>query len=137
MRYVVPLLLLLATPAFADRDPVKCGRALAARMYAIGLGGGGELHLPKGCQRVLVPAPYTVATTSLGPVVMNPDGSVAASFLVPTERPAVDPQPCAVAIARDYGPAPRRHGSKPSAVAGFHRRQIEHDGHAVDILVED
>ena len=132
MRHVLAILL-LTTPAFADRDPVKCGRVLAERMFDVGLVGGGEVRLPKGCTRVLVPEPYSVVATSLGPVVMNPDGSVAASFLVPVQSPvAVAPPPCPVTVAH-VARKPTHH----TLVTGYHRRQIERVGRTVDILVED
>lgn len=131
MRYLLAILLLTG-PAYAaaPRNPVKCGRVVAARLATSALSGGGEIRLPKACPLVEVPPPYTVQSTTLGNVLLYPDGTLAATFLVPPQRTAMAPMAAA--------PRPsRRTTRRDRPLSGYHQETKDLNGRAVSALVED
>lgn len=66
-------LLLLASPAFAQRDPAKCGRIILARAETLAAMGGGIFRMPKNCDRVAL-VPGLTALEREGRMVLSANG---------------------------------------------------------------
>lgn len=134
-------LLLFPSLALAARDSIKCGKVVAARIDASAENGGGEIKLPKDCPRIDVFAPYSVAYTSLGQVIVDQTGIIIATFL---SAPGQEQKPTQVTVQvldkRPQVQAPvvkSKYRKAPTTSVGYHKTVIDLNGRHISALVED